>query len=104
MSSNIPSRSIEPLVCPSAVMSLVSHQQILSIKPSCSASRNQLMCPSSVRSAGTFRSLLDKDLNTDSASTVRVTSILSHPCTRSDLSWLGVSTPWDSSCSVTSVG
>ena len=93
MRSSIPRLSIEPFVCPSAVMSLVSHQQSLSIKPSCIASRNQLMCPSNVRSAGTFRSLLDSDLNTDSASTVRVTSILIPPFSRSDLSWLGESTP-----------
>ena len=66
-------RSMHPLVCPSAAMSRVSHHWMASISQSCRSSRIHVTCPSSVFSAGVFRSRLVSGLNTLSASIVSTT-------------------------------
>eukprot|EP00959_Pyramimonas_sp_CCMP1952_P408989 8571007-Pyramimonas_sp.AAC.1 len=62
-----------PLVWPSAVISRVSHHNMLSTITRSIICRIQLMCPKRVHSVGFFKALLDNDYRTDAASMVRVT-------------------------------
>eukprot|EP00959_Pyramimonas_sp_CCMP1952_P119603 2501073-Pyramimonas_sp.AAC.1 len=62
------------------------------------------MCPKRVHAVEFFKSLLDKDLNTDSASMAKVTSMLRPPNSSMSCNCAGVSGPAWSSCRVTTVG
>ena len=53
--------------------------------------RIQLVCPNNVHSVGFFRSLLERDLKTDSASTVKVALITRPPSSKTFLSSSAVS-------------
>eukprot|EP00959_Pyramimonas_sp_CCMP1952_P232727 4863715-Pyramimonas_sp.AAC.1 len=63
-----------------------------------------MVCPKRVRSISFFKSLLDKDLKTDSASMVKVTLMLRPPNPSMSFNWVGVSGPAWSSCRVSIVG
>eukprot|EP00959_Pyramimonas_sp_CCMP1952_P060476 1263522-Pyramimonas_sp.AAC.1 len=82
----------------------MSHHWILCTIPRSVICRMQLVRPKRVHRVSLCKSLLDKDVKTDSAPMVKVTWLLRQPNSSMSSNWVGVSDPAWSSNRVTVVG